>query len=305
MKIGYVGLGKMGKGMVLNLHEKGIEVVAWNRSPEPRDEVKAAGVKTVENPEDVISTLRESDENIILWLMLPAGETTDEFIDKFLPLLKSGDLLIDGANSFYKDTLRRAEKIKPTGVRFMDIGVSGGPKGARTGACLMIGGEEKDVEEIKELIIAASAPDAWGHFGKVGAGHFAKMVHNGIEYGMMEAIAEGAAILKSSEFNLNLEDVFRVYNNKSVIESRLVGWTQEALTEDPDLSEYSSKINHTGEGEWTVKTAEELGVDPVVIEDSFKVRVSSENDAENSPNGFRNKAVSAMRGKFGGHSVKK
>lgn len=302
MKIGYIGLGKMGKGMVLNLLEKGIEVVAWNRSPEPREEVKLAGAETVENPEDVISKLETPR---IVWLMLPAGETTDEFIDKILPLLSPGDLLIDGANSFYKDTLRRSEKIKANGVRFMDIGVSGGPKGARTGACLMIGGDDKDVEEIKKLIIAASAPDAWGHFGKVGSGHFAKMVHNGIEYGMMEAIAEGTAILKSSDFNLDLNEILRVYNNKSVIESRLVEWTREALKEDPELSEYSSKINHTGEGEWTVNVAKELGVDPVVIEDSFKVRVESENIEENSPNGFRNKAVSAMRGKFGGHSVKK
>jgi 6-phosphogluconate dehydrogenase len=306
MKIGYIGLGKMGKGMVLNLLEKGVEVVAWNRSPEPREEVKKAGAQTVENAEDVIGSLREGEENVILWLMLPAGETTDEFIDKVLPLLKPGDLLIDGANSFYKDTLRRFEKIKPTGVHFMDIGVSGGPKGARTGACLMIGGEKEDFERIRELVEKASAPDAWGHFGRVGAGHFAKMVHNGIEYGMMQAIAEGAAILKaSSDFDLDLEDIFRVYDNKSVIESRLVGWTREALEEDPELSEYSSKINHTGEGEWTVIAAKELGVDPVVIEDSFKVRVNSENDAEDSPNGFRNKAVSAMRGKFGGHSVKK
>lgn len=305
MKIGYIGLGKMGKNMVLNLLEKGIEIVAWNRSPEPREEVKAAGAETVENPKDLVKVLRTGKESIIVWMMLPAGETTDEFIDKLLPLLKPGDLLIDGANSFYKDSIRRGEALRSKDIHFMDIGVSGGPKGARTGACLMIGGDEKDVEEIKELILAASAPDAWGHFGKVGAGHFAKMVHNGIEYGMMEAIAEGAAILKASDFNFNLADVFRVYNNRSVIESRLVGWTQEALEEDPGLSEYSSKINHTGEGEWTIKTAEELGVDAEVIEESFEVRVESGSVDENSPDGFRNKAVSAMRGKFGGHSVNK
>lgn len=292
----------MGKNMVLNLLEKGIEVVAWNRSPEPREEVRTGGAETVETIEEVASKLETPR---IVWFMLPAGETTDEFIDKILPLLKPGDLLIDGANSFYKDTLRRAEKIKAAGIRFMDIGVSGGPKGARTGACLMIGGDDEDVKEIKELILAASAPDAWGHFGKIGAGHFAKMVHNGVEYGMMEAIAEGAAILKASNFDFNLADVFRVYNNKSVIESRLVGWTQEALEEDPELAEYSSKINHTGEGEWTIKTAKEFGVNAEVIEESFEVRVESEEVDENSPNGFRNKSVSAMRGKFGGHSVKK
>jgi 6-phosphogluconate dehydrogenase len=163
---------------------------------------------------------------------------TDQYIDEVLPLLSDGDLLIDGGNSFYKDTLRRAEKIKPTGVHFMDIGTSGGPNGARTGACLMIGGEKEDFERIKELAEKIAAPQAYGHFGDVGAGHFSKMVHNGIEYGMMEAIAEGAAILNSSQFNINLEEVFRVYNNRSVIESRLVGWTLEALKEDPDLKEY-------------------------------------------------------------------
>jgi len=237
--------------------------------------------------------------------MLPAGEITDQYIDEVLPLLKEGDLLIDGANSFYKDTLRRAEKIQKTGIHFMDIGVSGGPKGARNGACLMIGGAKEDLERIHELVQKISAPNAWGHFGDVGAGHFAKMVHNGIEYGMMEAIAEGAAILKASQFNLNLSDVFRVYNNKSVIESRLVGWTKDALDEDPNLDSYDSKIGHTGEGEWTIKTAKQLNVEATVIEGSYKIRVESENVDQNSPNAFRNKIVSAQRGKFGGHSVKK
>ncbi len=302
MRIGYIGLGKMGKNMVLHLLEQGVEVVAWNRSPEPREEVAKAGALAVETIEDLVSSL---DSPRIIWLMLPAGETTDEFIDKILPLLSTGDLLIDGANSFYKDTLRRAEKIKETGVHFMDIGVSGGPKGARSGACLMIGGNKEDFERIKEIVEKASEKQAWGHFGEVGAGHFAKMVHNGIEYGMMEAIAEGAAILKMSKFNLDLADIFRVYQKKSVIESRLVGWSQEALSEDPDLEAYSSKIGHTGEGEWTIKTGEELGVSVPVLKNSFNVRVNSENDDEKSPDGFRNRLVSAMRGKFGGHSVKK
>lgn len=304
MKIGYIGLGRMGKNMVLHLLEQGVEVVAWNRSPEPREEVKAAGAETVENVEDIVQKAGNPGERII-WLMLPAGETTDDFIDKVLPLLEPGDLLIDGANSFYKDTLRRAQKIKPTKVHFMDIGVSGGPVGARTGACLMIGGSHEDVKRVRELLEAIAAPTAWGHFGEVGAGHFAKMVHNGIEYGMMEAIAEGAAILKASRFNFDLAEVFRVYNKLSVIESRLVSWAQESFVEDPQLKEYSSIIGHTGEGEWTIKTAKELGVDPEVIAESFEVRIKSDQVDENSPNGFRNKVVSALRGKFGGHSVKK
>lgn len=311
MKLGYIGLGKMGKNMVLNLLDHNIEVVAWNRSSQPLEEVVKAGAVGAESLEDLVSSLRgalatrQSSDGIVIWLMLPAGEVTDEHINKLLPLLISGDLLIDGANSFYKDTLRRAKKIQAKEVHFMDIGVSGGPGGARKGACMMIGGNKEDLDRIIEVVKAASAPDAWGYFGEVGSGHFAKMVHNGIEYGMMEAIGEGAAILKYAPFKLDLAEVFRVYNNKSVIESRLVGWTQEALTEDPDLKETSSEIKASGEGEWTVNTAKEVGVKAVVIEGSFKVRQTSASDLEDSPNGYRNKVVSAQRGKFGQHAVKK
>lgn len=305
MKIGYVGLGKMGKNMVLRLLEQGQEVVAWNRSPGPLEEVIKAGALGAESLEDLVKKLRNDGDEVVIWLMLPAGEVTDEHIDKLLPLLSKDDLIIDGANSFYKDTLRRAEKIKPTGVHFMDIGVSGGPAGARNGACMMIGGDREDVERIMEVVKVGSAPEAYGHFGPVGSGHFAKMVHNGIEYGMMEAIGEGAAILKHGPFKLDLAEIFRVYQHRSVIESRLVEWTQEALTEDPDLTEISSEIKTSGEGEWTVQVARELGVDVPVIEDSLKVRQGSINDTEDSPDGFRNKVVSAQRGRFGQHPVKK
>lgn len=306
IRIGYVGLGKMGKNMVLHLLESGVEIVAWNRSPEPREEVKNAGADAVESIEELVSKLVPPRT---IWLMLPAGETTDEFIDKLIPLVSKGDLIIDGANSFYKDTLRRAEKFKEKGIRFMDIGVSGGPGGARNGACLMIGGAKNDFEHVKELVKLASAPDAFGYFGDIGAGHFAKMVHNGIEYGMMQAIAEGAAVLKNSGLNHDLSEVFRVYNNRSVIESRLVGWAKEAFDEDENLENISSKINHTGEGEWTIKTAKELGVDVPVIEKSFEVRLESKEESSYSRNeqalAFRNKVVSALRGKFGHHAVTK
>jgi 6-phosphogluconate dehydrogenase len=302
MKIGYVGLGRMGKNMVLHLLEQGEEVVAWNRSPEPLEEVVAAGAVAATDLADLVSKL---DTPRVIWLMLPAGDVTDEFIDKILPLLSKGDLLIDGGNSFYKDTLKRAEKIKATGVHFMDIGTSGGPGGSRTGACLMIGGDKADFEQIKDLCAKISAPDAFGHFGPVGAGHFAKMVHNGIEYGMMEAISEGAAILKASPFDLDMVEIFRVYNNRSVVESRLVGWALDALKEDAELTNYSSKIGHTGEGEWTVKVAQEMGVEARVIKDSFDIRVESETVDESSPDGYRNKLTSAMRGKFGQHEVGK
>lgn len=292
----------MGKNMVFRLLEQGIEVVTWNRSPEPMAEVVKAGAVGASSLEDLVAKLETPR---VIWLMLPAGAVTDEYIDKLLPLLSKNDLIVDGANSFYKDTLSRAEKIKTTGVHFMDIGVSGGPGGARTGACMMIGGAKEDVDRVMGVVKVASAPDAYGHFGEVGSGHFAKMVHNGIEYGMMEAIGEGAALLKHGPFKFNLAEVFRVYQHRSVIESRLVGWTQEALAEDPDLKEISSEIKSTGEGEWTIKTAKELGIETPVIEESFKVRQNSANDPEDSPEGFRNKIVSAQRGKFGQHPVKK
>lgn len=302
MIIGYIGLGRMGKNMVFKLLEKGQKVVAWNRTREDILEVEKKGAIAADSIEDLVSKLKKPR---VVWLMLPAGKITDEYIDKLIPLLSPGDLIVDGANSFYKDTLRRAKKIKPTGIHFMDIGVSGGPGGARNGACMMIGGNGEDVKKVMPVVKAACASGAYGHFGEVGSGHFAKMIHNGIEYGMMEAIAEGAAILQYAPFKLNLPEIFRVYNNRSVVESRLVGWTLNALKEDPKLSNTSSEIKSTGEGEWTVKTARELKVNTPVIKDSFKVRQKSASDKEDSPEGFRNKVVSAMRGQFGQHEVKK
>lgn len=314
MRIGYIGLGRMGKNMVLRLLEQGIEVVAWNRSPQRAEELRsqnshqrrgspeAAKVKIAESLKNLVDSL---DKPRIIWIMLPEGVVVDTILDQLVQLVGPGDLLIDGGNSYYKDTLKRAKSLEKKGIQLMDIGVSGGPDGARSGACLMIGGSKKDYTRVLPLVKAAAAPQAYGHFGKVGAGHFAKMVHNGIEYGMMEAIAEGAAVLKSSGLIEDIAEVFRVYNNRSVIESRLVGWTQEALAEDPDLGDISSMIGHTGEGEWTIKTAKEGDVEVPVIEDSFKVRVESEKVSEDSPEGYRNKVVSAMRGKFGQHAVKK
>ncbi len=284
--------------MVLRLLEQGIEVVAWNRSLEPLAEVEKAGAVAVDKLEGMMEQLKTPR---MIWVMLPAGEVTEEFIDKVSPMLSPGDLLIDGGNSFYKDSIRRAEKLSLGGIKFLDIGVSGGPEGARNGACLMVGGAKEDFERVLEVIKAASAPDAYALLGPVGAGHFAKMVHNGIEYGMMEAIAEGFAILSASPFNFDLARVAQLYNRRSVIESRLVNWAKEALEEDPRLESYSSKIGHTGEGEWTAKTAKELGVEAPIIQKSFDIRVESETEPDN----IRNRVVSAMRGKFGGHPVKK
>ena len=309
MKIGYIGLGRMGKNMVLHLLEQGTEVVAWNRSPEPVEEVKTAGAIGAESVGDLVSKL-ESPR--IIWLMLPAGEVVDEFVDKLIPLLRKDDLLIDGGNSFYKDTLRRAEKLAGHEIHFMDIGTSGGPNGARVGACLMIGGTDEDFQRIEPVCKAAAALGAYQHLGPTGAGHFAKMVHNAIEYGMMESIGEGLAILKNSPFKYDFRKLLDLYNHRSVVESRLVGWALDAFKEDPNLSSISSSIGSGGSGkrvpgeaDWTVDVAKEMGIDVPAMEDSIRVCSESANDDENSANGFRNKVISAMRGVFGQHDVKK
>ena len=296
-QIGFVGLGKMGKGIVLHLLEKGIKVVVWNRSQDDVAEVVKFGAVPANTHQELVEKLKSPR---IIWIMVPQGSPVTEMIDKLIPHVNKKDLIIDGGNSFYKDTLRRGKKLNGK-VHFMDIGTSGGPKGARHGACLMIGGDKKDYTRIEPILKIIAAPKALGLFGGLGAGHFAKMVHNGIEYGMMQAIAEGAAVLKKSKLKLDLAEIFRVYNNQSVIESRLVGWAEEAFKEDSNLKNISSKIDSTGEGEWTISTAKTLGVQTLVIQESFKVRQKSLASSED----FSDKVVSALRGKFGGHAVRK
>ncbi len=309
MRIGYIGLGRMGKNMVFRLLEQGIEVVAWNRSPEPIEEVVKAGAVGVETIDDLISKL---DSPRVIWVMVTAGEIVDQVLKQLAGKLSEGDLVIDGGNSFYKDTLRRSEMLSKKGVHFMDIGTSGGPNGARVGACLMIGGTDEDFKRIEGLCKAAAAPSAYQHLGPVGAGHFAKMVHNAIEYGMMESIGEGLAILKNSPFQYDFVQLLDIYNHRSVVESRLIGWAQDAFKEDSELASISSSIGSggsgkrvAGEADWTLEVAKELGIDVPAMENAVRVRENSQNDPENSPNGFRNKVISAMRGVFGQHDVKK
>lgn len=301
MTIGYIGLGKMGKNMVLHLLEQGEHVVAYNRSPEPVAEVVAAGATGATSIEDLVAKLKANNSQLptVIWLMLKAGQVVDDHISQLIPLLAAGDIIIDGGNSFYKDTIRRAKQLQENSIHFMDVAVSGGPNGARTGACLMIGGETHDFETIKPLIEKVAAPTAFAHLGKAGAGHFAKMVHNGIEYGMMQAIAEGAAVLKASEFDYDFSKVFGIYNNRSVIESKLIGWTKGVFETNPELTDISSAIGMLGEGEWTVDAAQELGIPVPIIEGSVNVRKESVTTPEN----FRNKVVTALRGAFGGHNT--
>ena len=309
MTLGFIGLGKMGKNMVLHLLEEGIEVVAWNRSPAPRAEVAKAGAMAVATLDELVARLKPTRN---IWLMVTAGEVVDDILIQLADKLAAGDLIIDGGNSFYKDTIKRGQMLAEKGIHFMDVGTSGGIESARRGACLMVGAEKEDFERIELFLKVLAAPEAYGLLGPVGAGHFAKMVHNAIEYGMMEAIGEGAAILKNAPFKYDLSEVFRVYGKRSIIESRLVSWALSEFKNDPELADISSTIGTGGtaqkviaEGDWTLDFAREKKIGVPVIEAALKVREESGREAENSPAGFRNKVVSAMRGQFGQHPVKK
>jgi len=297
MKIGYIGLGKMGINMAERLTQAGHEIVAWNRSEDPRREATQRGVKTVETIEELVSSLEAPR---IIWLMI-SHTAVDALLETLLPQLEKGDILVDGGNSYFKDTIRRGALCAEHGVQFIDAGVSGGPGGAKDGACIMAGGEDDVFKKLEPIFKDASAPDAYSHVGnKIGAGHFVKMVHNGIEYGMMQALAEGFAVMKESDFNLDLTEVTRIYNNKSVIESRLVGWLEKGYkTYGEDLADISGTVAHTGEGEWTVKTAEELGVSVPIIKGAFDFRVESARKPS-----YTGKVLSTLRNMFGGHAAK-
>jgi len=287
-KIGIIGLGKMGEGILKRLTEKGWQVVGYNRTP--------GELSTVNSIKDLVAELPSTR---VVWLMVKAGEPTDQMLKESIKYLKKGDIVIDGANSFYKDSIRRHTELKKKGIGFLDVGVSGGPSGARNGPALMIGGDKKVFEKVESLFGDLARENGFQFFEGAGAGHFVKMIHNGIEYGMMQAIGEGFNILKNSSYKLNLKNVTDIYNNGSVIESRLIGWMKKAFElRGENLEKVSGSVAHTGEGEWTVKTAKELGLEAKIIEASFKFRVLSEKNPS-----YTGKIVSALREQFGGHKV--
>jgi len=305
MKIGYIGLGKMGMAMVKRLLEKGHQVVATDPNEAAREEAEAAGAETVVNLSEFNDRL--TGEKFI-WIMVP-HQIVDDVLTDLGSILKAGDVIMDGGNSNYKETVRRGAELKARGLVFMDVGVSGGPSGARNGACMMIGGKRDKFDKYEPLFKDLSVAGGYAYMGETGAGHYVKMIHNGIEYGMMQAIGEGFEILKESQFNLNLNDVTRIYNNGSVIESRLIGWLQEAYKEDGvDLKTISGEVSHSGEGQWTVEEAKNCRVSPAktkiipvpVIEASLQFRI----DSTGNPS-YTGQVVSALRNQFGGHIVKK
>ncbi|ADH60741.1 6-phosphogluconate dehydrogenase, decarboxylating [Thermoanaerobacter mathranii subsp. mathranii str. A3] len=297
MKVGLIGLGRMGFNLALNIKDHGHEVVVYNRSPEKIKEAEKAGIKGAYTIEDLVKNL---ERRRIIWLMVPAGDPVDEMIEKLVPLLEEHDIIIDGGNSYYKDTLRRYEMLKEKGIDFVDVGTSGGIEGARHGACTMIGAEDEVFKYIEPLIRDISAENGYLHTGKNGSGHFAKMVHNGIEYGMMQAIGEGFEVLEKSQFDFDLKEVARVWSHGSVIRGWLMELMEKAFEKDPKLSGIKGIMHSSGEGLWTVEEALNLKVPVPVIAQSLFMRYRSEQEDT-----FAGKVVAALRNEFGGHAVEK
>lgn len=299
-KIGFIGLGKMGKNMVERLLERNWQIVVYDKDEKARKELAKNGAIKAETIKDLVENLSRPR---VVWLMVPANVVEEVlFGDGGLVIfLEKGDIVVDGGNSFYLNSVRREKKFTKRGIEFVDVGVSGGPKGAREGACLMVGGKKEIFEELKPLFKDIATKDGVRFFEGAGAGHFVKMVHNGIEYGMMQAIAEGFNLMQKSSYKLDLEKVAEIYSHGSVIESRLIKWLKKAFEErGQSLKEVSPKVGHTGEGEWLVKTAKKLKVPLKIIEESLKFRILSGKNPS-----YIGKILSALREQFGCHKVTK
>ncbi|NLC57291.1 MAG: decarboxylating 6-phosphogluconate dehydrogenase [Armatimonadetes bacterium] len=299
MELGMYGLGRMGANMVKRLLRGGHRVVVYNRSPGPVQAAAAEGAVPTASLQELVSRLEPPR---VVWLMLPAGEVTETAIEAVLPLLARGDVLVDGANSYYKDTLRRAARVKELGLHYVDVGTSGGIWGVTEGYSLMIGGDEEPVARLRPLFeTLAPAPDrGWGHVGPSGAGHFVKMVHNGIEYGMMQAFAEGFNLMRHKEaLQLDLAQIAEIWRHGSVVRSWLLDLTAMALAENPTLAGIAAYVPDSGEGRWTAAEGIEQGVPLPVITLALTERFRSQETAS-----FADKLLAAMRQKFGGHAVK-
>jgi len=298
MKLGFIGLGKMGFNMALNLKDHKIGVVAYNRSPEPVKEIKKKKVDVAFSIEELMKKL---PNHKIIWLMVTAGKPVDAVIKELLPYLNKNDIVIDGGNSFYKDSMRRYNYLKKKKINFVDIGTSGGLAGARYGACLTIGGNKKIFKKIEPVCRAVSVKKGYAYVGPSGAGHFVKMVHNGIEYAWLQAAGEGfELIVKGPYKNLDLRKIAETWKNGSIIQSKMIGWAENAFRKDPKLSKIQGIVGGGETGEWAVKTAKEFSVKAGTI----KLALGERKKSRKRPR-FAGKVVAALRNEFGGHEILK
>ena len=298
MKLGMIGLGRMGANMSERLIKGGHTIVGYARHAETVDQIVKKGAIGAYSLEELVEKL---DSPRIIWLMIPAGKPVDKTIDALIPILKSGDIIIDGGNSNYKDTLRRSIMLKENDINYVDVGTSGGVWGLIEGYCMMVGGEKEIVKRIHPILetLAPSPDKGWNYVGSNGAGHFVKMVHNGIEYGMMEAFAEGFSILKhKEEFNLDLHNIAEIWRYGSVIRSWILDLIARAISKDSDLSDVVPFVEDSGEGRWTIFEAINQNVSAPVITLSLLQRIRSR-DKES----FSDRLLAVMREQFGGHKV--
>ncbi len=301
MELGMIGLGKMGGNMAERLRRAGHKVVGFDFSADAVKKLSDAGSVGAGTIEDMVKNLTQSPRAV--WIMVPAGDPVDQTIAKLKPLMTKGDIFIDGGNSNYKDSQRRHDELKKEGFEFVDVGTSGGIWGITEGYSMMVGGDEDVVNTLKPILeTLAPAPDkGWGRTGPAGAGHFVKMVHNGIEYGMMQAYAEGFAIMDAKKpLDLDIEQISQIWRYGSVVRSWLLDLTADALKHNPNLDGIAPFVPDSGEGRWTVFEAIDLNISAPVITESLIRRLRSREE-----NNMTDRMLSVMRNAFGGHAVKK
>ena len=300
MQLGLIGLGKMGGNMAERLRLGGHRVVGFDFNSEAVAKLTAAGNVGVATLDELAKRL---EGRKAIWIMVPQGDPVDQTIAKLEPLLNPGDILIDGGNSNYKDSMRRYKEVTAKGFQFVDVGTSGGVWGLKEGYSLMIGGDKEPVDYLQPIFktLAPEADKGWGHVGPAGSGHFVKMIHNGIEYGMMQAYAEGFTILeKKEEFKLNLPQVSQIWRYGSVVRSWLLDLAADALAKNPTLEGLEAYVEDSGEGRWTVMEAIDLNISAPVITESLMRRIRSREE-----NNFTDRMLAIMRNEFGGHAVKR
>jgi 6-phosphogluconate dehydrogenase len=297
MELGIIGLGRMGANMAERLVLGAHRVIGYDRNPEAIQRVVDKGAAGAHSLADCV---RQLTAPRVIWLMVPAGDPVDQTIEQLLPHLGQSDTLIDGGNSNYKDSMRRAEALKQQGIHFVDAGTSGGIWGLKVGYCLMVGGEKEVVDRLEPIFGTLAPKDGYAHVGPSGAGHFVKMIHNGIEYGMLQAYGEGFELLKASRFDLDLGQIAHLWNQGSVVRSWLLELAESAFEKDPRLASIRGYVEDSGEGRWTILEAIERDVPASVLALALFARFTSRQE-----DSFSAKVIAALRNEFGGHAVKK
>jgi 6-phosphogluconate dehydrogenase len=296
MELGMIGLGRMGANMTERLLRGGHKLITYDRNPEAIQRCVDQGALGARSLADFVKQLSLPR---VIWLMVPSGDPVDLTIEQLIPSLSKEDIIVDGGNSHYKDSIRRAEKLKQLGIHFVDAGTSGGIWGLQEGYCLMIGGEKATIEQLEPIFKTLAPENGFAHVGPSGAGHFVKMVHNGIEYGMLQAYGEGFEMLKTSQFELDLGKISRLWNRGSVVRSWLLELAESAFAKDPQLSSIRGYVEDSGEGRWTVLEAVEREIPAPILTLSLFARLASRQD-----DSFSAKVIAALRNEFGGHPVR-